>query len=68
MTTVYRVLTVIVSVLAIVVCLIAYKLQLQGTAGDIVTFVVFMALLSAVGMWAILGIYDNPRSDKSVRR
>ena len=27
------------------------------------TFVVFLALLSAVGMWAILGLYDKDKDD-----
>ncbi len=69
--TFYKVLAGIASVLAIVTCVIAWHLQLDpfSTAGRIVAFAVGMALVSAGGIWAVVGLRKaNPRSDKSVRR
>jgi hypothetical protein len=67
MTTLYKILTGVVSVLAIAVCILAYYLQLDGDAGLVVKAVVGLALASAGGMWAILGLRQE-KSDKSVRR
>jgi hypothetical protein len=69
MTTLYKILTGVVSVLAIGLCVIAYYMQLQGVLGLVVSFAVLMAITAAGAMWAALGLRDdNPRSDKSVRR
>jgi hypothetical protein len=68
MITLYKVLTGVTSVLAITVCILAWLIQPEGMARVVIAFAVFLSLASAGGMWAILSMADNPKSDKALRR
>ena len=68
MTTLYKILTGIVSILAITVCIMAYLIRPEGTALVVIGAAVGLSILSALVMIAVWGLEENPRSDKSVRR